>query len=120
MKKIGIATLLTFLVAINVLISSCNKDETSRIVGFEVSGSSFDGIYKFDETFTNGTKYVNQDDATEFLKTFTSNDTEMWGLFKSNTIYYKIPKSGFYPPESGWTCGLGNDKPNFRCTPVYE
>lgn len=119
MRKLGFQVFFTLLIAM-IFISSCKKDEALKIVGFKVSGSSFDGIYKFDETFTNGTKYLNQEDATVFLKTFTSDGNKMWGLFKANTIYYKIPQSGTYPPESGWTCGLGYDKPNFRCTPIYE
>ncbi|MCP4178280.1 MAG: hypothetical protein GY756_10980 [bacterium] len=104
---------------------SCKKDKENLLpIGFEVSGSSFDGIYKQDATYTKGIKYVNQADDSEYIKDYTDDDVEMWGLHKvyskSIYLYYKIEKDGIYPPESGWRCGVGVDKPKFKCTPIYE
>lgn len=130
MRKVHFTRTLLCLFFVTIFILSCEKDASDtkpsepQLLGFEVSDSEFGGLYVIDTTYNRGYKYVNEEDETEYLATFMEEDTEMWGMFKvqGSALYYyfKIESSDEYPPESGWTCGLGYDKPNFTCTPVYE
>ena len=100
---------------------ACKKDE-AKIVGFEVSGTpNYSGTYMEDVTYTKGSKYICQENENFVLMDRTINDEELWILLVyNNTYYYKTPKTSTYPPESGWTCGAGLDKPDFKVTPIYE
>lgn len=106
------------------ILMSCSEDGVDPVpTSFEVSGSSFDGIYELDESHTKGVKYVNRDSDSEYIKTYTSKGVEMWGLHKVNFdatyLYYKIEKAGPYPPESGWICSIGPQKP-IRVVAIYK
>ncbi len=100
------------------LFSSCNDE--IEVIGVEVSGSSFDGIYLLDKTYTKGTKYVNQSDGTERIKTVFWEDKNQWVLMKNNVVYYKIEQDGPYPPDSQWECGIGADKDKFKCELIID
>lgn len=118
--------MLTILVA-GFIVASCSKDESEPKPvpsGFEISGSNYDGTYLLDTTYTQGSKYVNKRNNSEYLKTYKDEDVQMWGFFKltpcATYLYYKIKSSDPYPPEHGWTCGQGYDKPNFKVTAIYK
>lgn len=95
-------------------------EEIQKAAKLEVSGSVCNGIYVFDDTYKNGIKYIHEDNETLCLKTFSYNDSEYWGLFKKSSMYYVIESSDEIPPECGWSCGGGLDKPHFKVTPIYE
>ncbi|MCG8699508.1 MAG: hypothetical protein MI922_15735 [Bacteroidales bacterium] len=121
-KLTTIKVLIPFLLVAVILSISCDKEDTEpvQLTKLEVSGSVCDGIYVFDTSYHQGYKYVNEEDESLFLKTYNSGDDTMWALFKKNAIYYKVKGSGEIPPESGWTCGLGANKPNFKVTVVQQ
>ncbi len=106
------------------VFTACKKDDevTPEIIGYEVSGSgNWDGTYIEDVTYTKGTKYVCREHENYVLMDRTIDGEELWILLIDNNVYYyKTPKTGDYPPESGWTCGIGVDKPKFKLTPVYK
>ncbi len=114
---------------------SCEKDDNdikvdsdkevinSEPIAFKITGSvGYDGLYKLDENSTATTpRYVHETNPKNLLKTIKNwEGEEAWALSCSGTIYYLIEKTGDYPPESGWRCGGGLDKPNFKVVPVYE
>lgn len=100
--------------------SFCSCSDHIEIIGLQVSGSSFDGTYLLDKTYTKGTKYVNKDDATERVKTVFWEDKNQWVLMKNNVVYYKIEQDGPYPPDSQWECGIGAGKDKFKCELIID
>ncbi|MCP4178281.1 MAG: hypothetical protein GY756_10985 [bacterium] len=126
MKKIEFIKCFAVLLLITASVMSCKKDEANFVpTGFEITGSSsFEGTYKIDPNTTNVIKYVNQADDSKYMKTYSADEVSMWGVFRTTSydtyLSYKIESDAIYPPESGWTCGVGVDKPNFKCTPIYE
>ena len=126
MKKLHVIKSLIALSLIAGFFIACdNEDSSPSLAGFEVSGSLYPGIYRTEEGSNGETRYVNEDNNSAYLKTFNAGKNEMWGLFvkrpsSSTTIYYMAKCDGEYPPESGWKCGGGIDKPRFKVTPVYE
>ncbi|WP_136479885.1 hypothetical protein [Cognatitamlana onchidii] len=102
-------------------ILSCDKDEP-QVIGVEVSGtSSLNGTYMIDQNYTKGTRFINKENDTERIKTYTSEEgVDMWGLMRRNVLYYKIERDGSnIPPESQWECGIGVDKDKFKCLPIF-
>ena len=124
MKRLNLLKFLVVLTLTSGILLSCSEDGVDPVpTSFEVSGSSFDEIYVLDESYTKGVKYVNQDSDSEYIKTYNSKGVEMWGLHKVHSgdtyLYYIIEKAGPYPPESGWTCSIGPQKP-IRVVAMYE
>ena len=121
MMRLNLLKSLLALLLISGSFSACKKDNT-QLIGYEISGtSSCDGIYLEDKAYTKGIRFIHKENDNFVLKSYTTDGVEMWGLLIYNeSLIYKTPKTGDTPPESGWTCGVGVDKPKFKVTPVYE
>ena len=120
MKKVTVLKY-SFVLFFFIAITSCSSN-SEEIVGLDVSGTSFNGKYMLDKTYTKGVKYIHESDETKRIITYdiAKEGLKMWGLMVGNTLYYKIEQNGAYPPESQWDCGIGIDKDKFKIAYIYN